>query len=57
VKIVASKFLFYLGDAMSNLLYFKWMSAIFYPVYKKLMLWSASFDKDGKIWKKPKAES
>lgn len=56
MKIIISKFLFYLGDALSNLLYFKWMGAIFYPAYKKLMLWSASFDQDGQIWKKPNNE-
>jgi hypothetical protein len=46
-----SRILFYIGDKISNLLYFKWMGIILYPVYKKLMIWSSELDKDGIIWK------
>jgi len=56
LKLIASKILFYLGDTLSNLLYFEWMGAFLYPVYKKLMIWSSELDKDGVIWKDIKDE-
>ncbi len=46
-----SRILFYIGDTISNLLYFERMGVILYPVYKKLMIWSSELDKDGVIWK------
>lgn len=50
LKLFLSRVLFYIGDAISNLLYFEWMGIVLYPVYKKLMIWSSKLDKDGKIW-------
>lgn len=50
MQLIASKILFYLGDKLSNLLYFEWMSVVLYPIYKKLMIWSSELDKEGKIW-------
>ena len=52
MRLIASKILFYCGDTLSNFLYFEWMGAVLYPIYKKLMLWSSELDKDGVIWKK-----
>ena len=51
MRLFLSKILFYIGDTISNLLYFEWMGIVLYPVYKKLMLWSSELDKDGVIWK------
>jgi len=48
--LIASKILYYCGDLLSNFLYFEWMGAVLYPIYKKLMLWSSKLDKEGKIW-------
>jgi hypothetical protein len=50
MRLLFSKILFILGDLISNLLYFKFMGIIFYPIYKKLMIWSSDLDKDGIIW-------
>jgi len=51
MRLILSKILFYIGDTISNLLYFEWMGVILYPVYKNLMIWSSELDKDGVIWK------
>jgi hypothetical protein len=56
VRLLLSKILFYIGDTISNLLYFEWMGIVLYPVYKKLMIWSSDLDKDGVIWKNVKNE-
>ena len=50
MRLIASKILYYCGDLLSNFLYFEWMGAVLYPIYKKLMLWSSDLDKEGKIW-------
>jgi len=50
MRLIASKILYYCGDLVSNFLYFEWMGAVLYPIYKKLMLWSSKLDKEGKIW-------
>ena len=50
MRLIASKILYYCGDLLSNFLYFEWMGAVLYPIYKKLMLWSSELDKEGKIW-------
>jgi len=50
MRLIASKILYYCGDLLSNFLYFEWIGAISYPIYKKLMLWSSELDKEGKIW-------
>lgn len=50
MRVLFSKILFIIGDLVSNLLYFKFMGVIFYPIYKKLMIWSSELDKDGVIW-------
>jgi len=51
MRLLLSKILFYIGDTISNLLYFEWMGIVLCPVYKKFMLWSSELDKDGVIWK------
>ena len=50
MRLILSKILFYIGDTISNLLYFEWMGIVLHPVYKKLMIWSSDLDKDGVIW-------
>jgi hypothetical protein len=51
MRLFCGRILFYIGDTMSNLLYFEWMGVIIYPIYKKLMIWISELDKDGVIWK------
>lgn len=51
MRLLLSRILFYIGDTISNLLYFEWMGIVLYPVYKKLMICSSELDKDGVIWK------
>jgi hypothetical protein len=51
MRLILSRILFYIGDTISNLLYFEWMGIVLYPVYKQLMIWSSELDKDGVIWK------
>jgi len=50
VRLILSRILFYIGDTISNLLYFEWLGVVLYPVYKKLMIWSSELDKEGKVW-------
>lgn len=50
MRLLFSKILFIIGDLLSNLLYFKFMGVILYPIYKKIMIWSSELDKDGVIW-------
>ena len=47
MRLILSRILFYIGDTISNLLYFEWMGIVLYPIYKKLMIWSSELDKDG----------
>lgn len=50
MKLMLSYILYYMGDFVSKLLY--WDSlAWLYPVYNKLMIWSAELDEDHVIWK------
>ncbi|MDB4348389.1 hypothetical protein OAA62_00590 [bacterium] len=56
MRLIFSRTLFYIGDAISNLLYFEWIGIVLYPVYKKLMIWSSELDKDCAIWKNVKDE-
>ena len=51
MRLILSRILFYIGDTISNLLYFEWLGIVLYPVYKKLMIWRSELDKDGVIWK------
>ena len=51
MRLILSRILFYIGDTISNLLYFEWLGIVLYPVYKTLMIWSSELDKDGVIWK------
>ncbi len=50
MRLILSRILFYIGDTISNLLYFEWLGVVLYPVYKKLMIWSSELDKEGKVW-------
>lgn len=55
LKIISSKILYYIGDFISKLFYYKFfckLSCILYPIYSKLMTWSMDLDEDGKVWKK-----
>ena len=51
MRLLFSRILFYIGNTISNLLYFEWMGIVLYPIYKKIMIWSSELDKDGVIWK------
>lgn len=51
MKLILSKILFYIGDTISNLLYFEWLGIFLYPVYKKIMIWSSLLDEKGVIWR------
>lgn len=49
-----SKILYYIGDFISKLMYwrvFRLLSGFLYPMYNKIMIWSSDLDKEGKIWK------
>ena len=50
MRLILSKMLFYIGDTISNLLHFKWLGIVLYPIYKKLMIWSSELDENGVIW-------
>jgi len=52
MKLAFSKLFYYIGDSISNLLYFEWMGILLYPVYKRLMIWSSELDTNNVIWKK-----
>lgn len=49
-----SKILYYIGDFISKLMYwraFRLLSGVLYPIYNKVMILSSDLDKEGKIWK------
>ena len=52
MKILLSKIFYYIGDMISQLLYFDCLSWL-YPLYNKIMLMSCKLDKDKKVWKAP----
>jgi len=54
MKLILSKILYFIGDCISKLFYwrfFKCLSGFLYPVYSKVMILGSDLDKDGKIWK------
>lgn len=54
MKLILSKALYYIGDFISKLFYwkcFRLLSGLLYPIYSKLMILSSDLDADGKIWK------
>jgi len=54
MRVIVSKILYYMGDLISNLFYYKFFckfSRLLFPIYSKLMLWSVDLDKNEKVWK------
>ena len=54
MKLILSKILYYFGDFISKLFYwksFRLLSGLLYPIYNKVMILSSDLDTDGKIWK------
>lgn len=51
IKQYLAHFLYYIGDKVSYLVDYEWLSYYVYPVYNKLMLWSSELDINGEIWK------
>ncbi len=51
MKILLSKILYYCGNLASIPMNWGRLAYIFYPIYRKLMLWSCTLDKNGKVWK------
>lgn len=54
MRLILSRILYYIGDFISRLFYwrlFRLFSGLLYPIYNKLMIWSSELDKDGVIWK------
>lgn len=51
LKQVLAHILYYLGDKISYLIDYEWVSSFVYPVYSKLMVWSSELDVNGEIWK------
>ena len=41
---------YFLGDLISKLLQYNITNIIFYPIYRRLMLISISFDKNNIVW-------
>jgi hypothetical protein len=53
MKLILSKILYFIGDLISKLFYYKFFckfSGFLYPIYSKLMIWSSDLDKEGKVW-------
>ena len=51
IKQYLAHVLFYIGDKVSYLVDYEWLSPVSYPVYSRLMLWSSELDINGEIWK------
>jgi hypothetical protein len=50
LKTYLSKIFYFLGDLVSHLLRYNITGAIFYPLYRKLMLISVSLDTNNIVW-------
>ena len=50
IKQYLAHFLYYIGDKVSYLVDYEWISPVAYPVYSRLMLWSSELDINGEIW-------
>lgn len=50
MRVLTSLVLYRIGDILSYLLKINWTSFIVYPVYNRVMLWSAHLDTEGRVW-------
>ena len=50
MKTYISTIFYFLGDVISKLLQYNITNIIFYPIYRRLMLISISFDKNNIVW-------
>ena len=50
MRTYISTIFYFLGDLISKLLQYNITNIIFYPIYRRLMLISISFDKDNIVW-------
>ena len=53
MKLILAHICYFLGDMISKLLYLDILVDVIYPVYNKLMQWSAELDTNNVIWHKP----
>jgi hypothetical protein len=54
MKLILSKILYFIGDSIAKLFYYKFfcrLSFIFYPIYSKVMILSMDLDEENKVWK------
>jgi len=54
MKLILAHICYFLGDIISKLLYLDILVDVIYPVYNKLMQWSAQLDTNNVIWHNPK---
>jgi|TARA_B110000259_G_C13927982_1_gene367708 hypothetical protein len=54
MKLILAHICYFLGDMISKLLYLDILVDVIYPVYNKLMQWSAELDTNNVIWHNPK---
>lgn len=54
MKLILAHICYFLGDIISKLLYLDILVDVIYPVYNKLMQWSAELDTNNVIWHNPK---
>ena len=50
MRTYISTIFYFLGDSISKLLQYNITNIIFYPIYRRLMLISISFDKNNIVW-------
>ena len=50
MRTYISTIFYFLGDVISKLLQYNITNIIFYPIYRRLMLISISFDKNNIVW-------
>ena len=50
MRTYISTIFYFLGDLISKLLQYNITNIIFYPIYRRLMLISISFDKNNIVW-------
>jgi hypothetical protein len=53
MKLILAHICYFLGDNISKLLDWDILVGVIYPVYNKLMHWSAVLDTNNVIWHKP----
>jgi len=50
MRTYISTIFYFLGDLISKLLQYNITNIIFYPIYRRIMLISISFDKNNVVW-------